>query len=596
MTWPAESNPKVYDGRLARRLVRYLRPYRSAVIISVFLLLLVSGARLASPYLTKVAIDDAIASGDQAQLGRIAGLFLTILVGQFIFSFLQTYLMNWTGQKIMYDLRIEIFEHLQRLDQKFFNQNPTGRIITRITNDVDVLNELFTSGVVSIFGDLFSLTGIVAVMLWLNWKLALISFSVIPLLFLVSWVFKGRVRSSYRRVRRAIAAINGFLQENITGMSIVQLFVQEERKYREFEDLNRKHRDANLDSIFYYSVFYPLVNLIGALAIGLILWYGGLQVLAATLTLGSVVAFIQYSERFYRPISDLSEKFNILQSAMAAAERIFGLLDTEPEIRPPRQAQRPTGLQGAIRFEDVSFSYVEGTPVLHDINLSISAGEKVALVGATGSGKSTLINLLCRFYDVNRGRVTLDGIDVRQLDLDFLRQSIAVVPQDVFLFSGSVEENIGLWGRQLAPSQVRKAAGQVHADRFIVRLEDGYQTPVLERGAALSTGERQLLAFARALAHEPAILVLDEATSSVDTETELLIQDALQVLLEKRTALVVAHRLSTIRHCDRIVVLHQGRICEQGNHEELLALGGICHRLFQLQYKEQLVLDSPLQA
>ena len=588
MNEAAESSLKTYDGRLARRLVRYLRPYRSAVIFSVFLLLLVSGARLASPYLTKVAIDEAMASGDQAQLARIAMLFLAILLGQFIFSFLQTYLMNWTGQKIMYDLRIEIFQHLQRLDLKFFNQNPTGRIITRITNDVDVLNELFTSGVVSIFGDLFSLTGIVAVMLWLNWKLALISFSVIPLLFLVSWVFKGRVRSSYRRVRQAIASINAFLQENITGMSIVQLFVQEERKYREFEDLNKKHRDANLDSIFYYSVFYPLVNLIGALAIGLILWYGGLQVLETALTLGSVVAFIQYSERFYRPISDLSEKFNILQSAMAAAERIFSLLDSEAEIGSSSSTQQPSVLKGSIRFEGINFSYVEGTPVLRDINLSISAGEKVALVGATGSGKSTLINLLCRFYDVKRGRVTVDGIDVRELDLDLLRQSIAVVLQDVFLFSGSVEENIGLWGRRLSPDKIRKAARQVHADRFIDRLEQGYQTPVLERGAALSTGERQLLAFARALAHEPAILVLDEATSSVDTETELLIQDALHVLLENRTALVVAHRLSTIRHCDRIIVMHQGRIREVGKHEELLALGGIYTRLFQLQYQEQL--------
>lgn len=587
-----ELGQKIYDRRLARRLVRYLRPYRLAVVASVFLLLLVSAARLVGPYLTKVAIDEAIAHSDRQQLEQISILFLAILAGQLVFTFLQMYLMNWTGQKIMYDLRIEIFQHLQELDLKFFNRNPTGRIITRITNDVDVLNELFTSGVVSIFGDIFSLSGIVLVMLWLNWKLALVSFAVIPLLFVASWIFKQRVRRSYRRVRLALAAINAFLQENITGMSIVQLFVQQKRKFGDFVELNRTHRDANLDSIFYYAIFYPLVNLIGALAIGLILWYGGLQVFAGALTLGSVVAFIQYSERFYRPISDLSEKFNILQSAMAASERIFGLLDTRSSILLPAHPRRLARIRGQIDFENVNFEYVEGTPVLKDINLSIRAGEKVALVGATGSGKSTLVNLLCRFHDVERGEVKMDGINVRDFDLDQLRQAIAVVLQDVFLFSGSVEENIGLWGRRLQQDRIETAARQVHADHFIERLAHGYQTPVLERGASLSSGERQLLAFARALAHDPKILVLDEATSSVDTDTEILIQDALQTLLQGRTAVVVAHRLSTIQHCDRIVVLHQGRLREQGTHEELLSQRGIYHRLFQLQYKEQLAIGD----
>jgi ATP-binding cassette, subfamily B, multidrug efflux pump len=579
---------KFYDARLARRLVKYLYPYRWVVAFSVFLLLIASALQLVGPYLTKLAIDEYIANNDTAGLARIALLFLLVLVVQFGVSFLQTYLMNWTGQKIMYDLRMEIFSHIQQLHVSFFDRNPVGRLITRMTSDVDVLNELFTAGVVSIFGDIFLLVGIVAIMLWLNWQLALVSFAVIPLIFLATLLFKIRVRNSYRWVRTCVAKINSFLQENITGMAVVQLFVQERRKLRQFDERNREHLQANLQSIFYYAVFYPVVDLLGAVAIGLILWYGGIQVLTGALTLGAVVAFIQYSERFYRPISDLSEKFNILQGAMASSERIFSLLDTEPQILSPRNPEKSTPLEGNIEFRKVWFSYKEGMPVLKDISFQVGKGERIAIVGATGSGKSTIINLLCRFYDIQRGEILVDGTNIKDLPLDLLRRSVTVVLQDPFLFSGSIEENIRLWRGPIDGSQVQDAARAVHADRFISKLPQGYLSPVAERGASLSVGERQLLAFARALAHQPKILVLDEATSSVDTETEALIQDALEQLMKDRTSIIIAHRLSTIQNCDRIIVLHKGVIQEEGSHQELLKARGIYYKLYQLQYKEQL--------
>lgn len=580
---------KAYDAHLTRRLLRYLSPYRWVVAVSVLLLLIVSGLQLVGPYLTKVAIDEHIRPGKLDGLGSIAMLFLLVLLLQFTLSFAQTYLMNWTGQKIMYDMRGEIFTHIQQLHVGYFDKNPVGRLITRVTTDVDVLNELFTAGVVSIFGDIFSLTGIVAIMLLLNWKLALVSFSVIPLLFLATIIFKIKVRGSYRWVRTCIAKINAFLQENITGMSVVQIFVQEKRKFRQFDDRNREHLQANLQSIFYYAVFYPVVNLIGALAIALILWYGGNQVIGGLLSLGSWVAFIQYSERFYKPISDLSEKFNILQSAMASSERIFKLLDTRPEIAAAPNPVRIDQVRGKIEFRNVSFEYKEGTAVLKNISFQVAAGERVAIVGATGAGKSTIINLLCRFYDVTSGEIRVDGTNLKVLDVDQLRQSIAIVLQDVFLFSGTVEENIRLWGRPLSRLQVEDASRWVHAHQFVQRLPSRYEERVTERGSSLSVGQRQLLAFARALAHNPRILVLDEATSSVDTETELLIQDALQVLMKGRTSLVIAHRLSTIQNCDRIIVLHRGEIIEEGSHQDLLRARGIYYKLYQLQYKGQLV-------
>jgi len=578
---------RAYDSRLARRLLKYLLPYRRVVAISIVLLIMVSGLRLVGPYLTLVAIDQYIMTGDSDGLTPIALLFLLVLLFQFGVGFVQTYLMNWTGQKIMYDLRMEIFSHVQKLHMGFFDRNPVGRLTTRITNDVDVLNELFTAGVVSIFGDIFTLAGIVMVMLWLNWKLALVCFSVVPLLFVVTMIFKIKVRGSYRWVRLSVAKINAFLQENITGMSVVQIFVQERRKFHQFDERNSEYLKANLQSIFYYAVFYPVVNMLGVVAIALILWSGGSQVLGGMLTLGALVAFIQYSERFYKPISDLSEKVNILQSAMASSERIFTLLDTQPEIVPPSQPLRPAKIEGSIEFKNVSFAYQEDTPVLKNIDLRVTPGEKVAIVGATGAGKSTLINLLCRFYDVQEGEIRLDGVRIRDLELHFLRQSIAVVLQDAFLFRGSIEENIRLWGRPLGQQEVERAARQVHAHEFIQAFAGGYATPVAERGAGLSVGQKQLLAFARALAHDPKLLVLDEATSSVATETELLIQDALDQLMKDRTCLIIAHRLSTIQNCDRIIVLHKGAIREEGSHFELLKKRGIYYKLYQLQYKNQ---------
>jgi len=580
---------KAYDARLARRLLKYLRPYWRVVVISVLLLLGVSALQLVGPYLTKIAIDQYIRRGDLHGLTWVAALFFIALTAQFGLSFAQTYLMNWTGQRIMYDLRNEIFSHVQKLHVGYFDRNPVGRIITRITSDVDVLNDLFTAGVVSIFGDVFMLGGIVVVMLALNWKLALVSFSVVPLIFVGTMIFKIKVRDSYRWVRTAVARINAFLQENITGMSVVQIFVQEERKRREFDERNREHLEANLQSIFYYAVFYPVLDLLGALAIGLILWYGGLQVVAGALTIGAVVAFVQYSERFYKPISDLSEKFNILQSAMASSERIFKLLDTEPQIVSPSRPVGRGAIRGAIEFRDVWFSYKENNPVIRGVSFRAEPGEKLAIVGATGAGKTTLISLLSRFYDVQEGQILVDGVDVRDYDLDTLRRSITVVLQDPFLFSGAIGENIRLWGRPAADSMVKLAAKQVHADAFIERLPEKYDTHVAERGASLSVGQRQLLAFARALAHDPRILVLDEATSSVDTETELLIQDAVQRLMEDRTSLIIAHRLSTIQHCDRIIVMHKGKIKEEGTHSELLRQRGVYYKLYQLQYKEQLL-------
>ena len=579
---------KAYDSRLARRLLSYLRPYWLIVTISVFLLLLIAGLQLVGPLLTEIAIDEHIRNGDVDGLNRIALIFLSVLVLQFFLSFAQTYLMNWTGQRIMHDLRLQIFSHIQTLHVGYFDKNPVGRIITRITSDVDVLNELFTAGVVSIFGDIFVLTGIVGAMLWLDWKLALVCFSVLPLLALTTAVFKVKVRGSFRWVRTCIAKINAFLQENITGMSVVQLFVQEERKYNEFEERNREHLNANLKSIFYYALFYPVVSFIGSLAVGLIIWYGGGQIIQNTLTLGVLVAFIQYSDRFFKPISDLSEKFNILLNAMVSSERIFRLLDTQPEIQPPSHPIASSSIQGRIEFRNVSFHYNEGNPVLINVNLTIGAGEKVAIVGPTGSGKSTLINLLCRFYDVQAGEILIDGIDVRRMDLEELRQLTSVVLQDVFLFSGTIEENIRLWQRDIDRQQVESAAKFVNASRFVERMPKGLDSHVAERGSSLSVGQRQLLAFARAVAHDPQILVLDEATSSVDTDTELLIQDALDKLLKNRTALIIAHRLSTIQNCDRIVVLSKGQIREEGSHDELLKHRGIYYKLYQLQYKEQL--------
>jgi len=580
---------KVYDARLMRRLLGYVRPYRRSAALSLFYIIAASGLSVLPPYLTKVAIDRYIRSNDLAGLGNVALLYVLTLGAVFAFSYGQTWVMNLMGQRIMYDMRMEIFGHLQRQDVAFFDKNPVGRLMTRVTTDVDALNELFTAGVISVFGDIFTLAGIVIMLFLMNYRLALAIFSVVPLLFIITLMFKIKVRDSFRRVRTAIARINAFLQENITGTALVQIFTQEKKQHDKFARINREHLDANLQSIFYYALFYPLLELVGALAVALIIWYGGLQVFAGTLTLGALVAFIQYSDRFFRPIADLSEKYTILQSAMASSERIFKLIDTQPVIGPPAQARAAEVSKGEVEFRDVTFSYNPGEVVLHNVSFKAAPGERVALVGATGAGKSTIIGLLSRFYDTDSGAILVDGTNIRDFEIQGLRRSIGVVLQDVFLFSGSVAENIRLGNPEITTERLHQAAETVHAAQFIERLDQKYDTQLGERGSSLSVGQKQLLAFARALAYNPRILILDEATSSIDTETELMIRDALEKLLAGRTSIIVAHRLSTIQNADRIIVLHHGRIREMGNHQELLKLRGIYWRLYQLQYKDQLV-------
>ena len=591
---------KAYDSVLMRRLLRYLVPYRSLVAIALVAIIAGAAVQLAQPYLVKIAIDRHIQPGNLAGLDRIALAFLVILFASFSLEFLQTWVLLTTGQRIMFDMRLQIYRHLQQLDVQFYDRNPVGRLMTRVTTDVDVLNDLFTAGVVSIFGDVFMLAGIMIVLVIMDWRLALVAFSVLPLIAVVTQWFRRNARESYRVVRTLIARINAFLQEHITGMSTVQLFRQEARIFGRFTDINRRHRDANVDSIFYYAVFYPAIEIIGALAAALIIWFGGGWTIKGTLTLGSLVAFLQYSQRFFRPISDMSEKFNVLQAAMASSERIFKLLDTPVKIGAGHPLTVGTGLQtlpdppirprprsGSIVFEEVSFAYNDADYVLRNVSFEVAPGERVGIVGATGAGKSTLINLLLRFYDTTSGRILVDGVDVRQTDLQRLRDKFSLVLQDVHLFSGTIASNIRLGTTSITDERVTGAAKAVHADRFISELPQRYEHPVAERGATLSVGQKQLLSFARALAFDPEILVLDEATSSVDTETELTIRDALKVLMAGRTTLAIAHRLSTIQDMDKILVMHHGELREAGTHQELLARRGIYYKLYQLQFKDQ---------
>ena len=594
-----------YDRALLKRLLVYLRPHRGAVLLAFALIVAMAGLDLVPPYLYKVAIDRYIAKGDSSGLPSLAALYLLTLALAFAVRFAQVYILQLTGQRVMLEMRRRIFGHLQRLHIGFFDKNPVGRLMTRVTSDVDAVNELFTSGVVTVFGDLFTLLGIMAVMLWMDWRLALTAFAVIPGLFLVTNWFRRGSRKTFREVRRWVARINAFLQEHLVGMGVVQLFRREARARADFADVNRQHRDANIRQIFYYAVFYPAIDVLAAVAVALILIYGGERVLRGGLTLGALVAFIQYSERFWRPISDLSEKFNILQSAMASSERIFTLLDTKVAVLPPAEPVRPEALRGRVEFQDVWFRYAEPPVpggdgdrppggdgrddeswVLRDIAFAVEPGRSLALVGATGAGKTSIISLLARFYDPQRGRVTIDGVDVRDLDPGKLRAAVGLVLQDVHLFSGTIASNIRL-GSDIPDARLREAARAVHIHSFIESLPLGYDTEVRERGATLSVGQKQLLSFARALAHDPRILVLDEATSSVDTETEGHIQEALRVLLRGRTAIVIAHRLSTVQNVDQILVLHKGRVRERGTHQELLARRGLYWRLYQLQYKDQ---------
>jgi ATP-binding cassette, subfamily B, multidrug efflux pump len=629
---------KAYDSRLMARLLKYLRPYRWQVSIALASILLKSFADVLGPYLTKVAIDRYLAPAQAAKSGiwswlssrpitgiaQIASIYVGLLVFSFFLEFLQTYFMQWTGQKVMFDLRRQIFRHLQRLHIAFFDKNPVGRLVTRVTTDVDALNEMFTSGVVSIFEDIFVLLGILGVMLCMNWKLALITFAVLPFIAYSTKIFRDRVRDSYRRIRIAIARINAYLQEHIGGMVVLQLFNRERKAYSRFSEINRNHMEAYKDAILAYAIYYPVIEILSAIAIACVIWFGGgdvmrnlhvnsvaisfnwttlvaFRLVPTVATLGVLVAFIQYALRFFRPIMDFSEKYNILQGAMAASERIFKLLDTPAEVVSPAVVKRPEG-PGRIEFDHIWFSYREtqasdaqkidgpgAAPewVLRDVTFAIEPGETVAIVGHTGAGKTTLISLLLRLYDVQKGAVRIDGIDVKEMDLADLRSRFGVVLQDPFLFSGTIGGNIRLGTERIQDSDVEKAAEDVNLADFIRTLPKGFDEEVRERGSTLSTGQKQLISFARALAHEPKILILDEATSSVDTETEFRVRDALSRMVEGRTSLIIAHRLSTVQRADKIIVMHKGQVREMGTHQQLLALRGIYFKLYQLQYKDQ---------
>jgi ATP-binding cassette, subfamily B, multidrug efflux pump len=614
---------KAYDSRLMRRLLTYLSPYKWQVAVALVSIILKAGLDVLYPYFTKTAVDKYLArnAGTHSLLdswlsptplvgiAQIAGLYVGALVLSFFLEFLSTYFMQWTGQMVMFDLRSQIFRHLQNMHIAFYDKNPVGRLVTRVTTDVDALNEMFTAGVVAIFEDVFVLAGIVIIMMRMNWKLALITFSVLPLIFWATMIFRVKVRDSYRRIRVAIARINSYLQEAVSGMLVLQLFNREKRAFRQFSDINASHMEAFKDAIMAYAVYYPVVEVLSSVAIACVIWFGGGDVVRRTTTLGVLVAFTQYALRFFRPIQDLSDKYNILQSAMAASERVFKLLDTPPEIVTPVQTSEPQG-PGRIEFDHVWFAYrhvpVEGGAdakpggtgdghpaaaeldwVLRDVSFAVEPGEKVAIVGHTGAGKTTLISLLLRFYDVQKGAVRVDGVDVREMDLDELRGRFGVVLQDPFLFTGTIGDNIRLGTDRIADADIERAAEEVNLADFIRALPGGFREEVRERGTTLSTGQKQLISFARALAHDPQILILDEATSSVDTETEFRVRDALSRMVESRTSLVIAHRLSTVQRADKIIVMHKGKVREMGTHQQLLAQRGIYYKLYQLQYKDQ---------
>jgi len=586
----------IYDRRLAGRLLRYLKPYRKEVTLSVVLLGAISLLEVAGPYLTKVAIDTYVkptagAGSIPAEAGRglllLAAAYVGILIVSFVLRYVQTFTMGMVGQRAMQDLRLDIFRHLQTLTPSYYDTRPVGRILTRVTQDVAVLNELFAQGVVAVIGDLFMLFGIVGAMLWLNWRLALVTLTTVPLLVVATAIFRAKVRVSYRRVRTRLARINAFLQEHLQGLDVLKFFNAETKQWRKFDRANHDHYTAHVQNLFYYAVFFPAVEIIGAVAVALILWYGGGGILQGAVTFGVVVAFIQYADRFYQPVRDLSEKYNVFQSAMVASERIFELLDTKPAVTEPVRPVALGRLKGEVEFDHVSFAYKDEEWVLKDVSFRIAPGEKVAIVGATGAGKTTIANLLTRFYDFQKGAIRVDGVDIRDVDGKTLRRQIGLVLQDVFLFSGTVRENIAFGDRERTGEEVDRALQEVGGARLASRLPRGLEEEVGERGAYFSMGERQILAFARALHYDPSILILDEATSSVDIETERTIQAALKRLLEGRTSLVIAHRLSTILDSDRILVMHKGELREQGTHAELLAKGGIYARLHELQYGRQ---------
>jgi ATP-binding cassette subfamily B protein len=567
------------------------------MVVALVLIITLGAVELAPPYLTKLAIDQYIVPGDLSGMPLVLGLFLASLIAAFGLRYSQNLIMQRMGQDVMYDMRSNIFSHLQRQSLSYFDHNPVGRMMSRLTSDVDALNELLSSGVVAIVGDFVALVGIVIVMLLLDWKLALVSLAVLPVIYVVSQRFQRWMRRTYRDQRIRLARVNAFLQENLSGMLVLQLFNREKRQAEEFDRLNKHYLEANVEALRAFALFFPIINLCYALAVALLLWYGAGAVLSQVVTVGVLVAFFQYTERAFQPIRDLAEKYNIMQAAMAAAERIFVMLDEPISIEDSAAPVELGQVRGDIEFRHVNFEYNPGEPVLKDVSFQIPAGTSVAIVGATGAGKTSIISLLGRFYDVQNGAILLDGVDVRRVRQQQLRRHIGVVLQDAVLFSGTIAGNIRLLDESITDAQVRHAAEFVNAAGFIEALPDGYEHEVKERGTNLSVGQRQLLAFARAIAFNPEVLlVLDEATSSVDTETEALIQDALEKLMAGRTSIIIAHRLSTIRHVDRIIVLHKGRVVEEGTHDELMARGNFYYRLYQLQYQEQEARERRVEA
>lgn len=584
-----EALGKQIDSVLLKRLLSYTKPYKYHIIFATFLTISISALSAVRPRLTPIAIDDKIADGDIPGLQIIVIILLGTLVVQGLVQYVSVYLTSWIGQKIIFDLRRKVYNHAINLNLKYFDNTPIGRIVTRVTNDIDVLFEVFSSGIVATFGDIFTIIWILYFMFSIDMQLALVTLSVLPLLIYATSVFRKKVRESYRKIRILVAKMNSFIQEHVTGISVVQLFVKEKATINEFERINRAHTEQNKKSVFYHAVFFPVVELISAISVGLIIWFGGGQVVQSVISIGVLISFIQYIEMFFRPIRDLAEKYNILQTAMASSERIFELLDTKSPITDPLKPVKQDNLKGDIEFRNVCFAYNEDDYVLKNVSFKINAGEKVAFVGATGAGKSTIINLLNRFYDINRGEIKIDGINIAEFKQQNLRKNIAVVLQDVFLFSGDIKYNVNLGDETITKEKIYEALENVGLTKFVKSLPEEIYHKVNERGSAFSVGQKQLFSFARALAFNPKILILDEATSSVDTETEHLIQEAIKKLIAGRTSIIIAHRLSTIQNCDKIIVMHKGEIKELGTHQELLEQGGLYYKLYQLQYKDELI-------
>lgn len=578
---------KAYDSQLMRRLLTYIKPYKKYIILAIFLNIVVSALGPLRPYLSKIAFDDKIQNKDFNGLLVVCAVLLGSLMLQALIQYFLTYYTELTGQKIVYDLRIQLFAHVQKLALKYFDKTPVGRTVTRVTNDVDSLNDMFSSGIVSIFSDIFSIVWIFIFMFAMSWDLSLVTLAVLPALIYATFLFRKKVRENYRDVRKHLARLNSYMQERITGMNVVQIFAKEKEELKNFSSINKDNKDVNIQSVFYHAVFFPVVEMLSVISVGLIIWYGGGEVIQKNLTIGVLLAFLQYTEMFWRPVRDLSDKYNILQTAMASSERIFKLLDDKTIIEDPVEPKTIKSIKGEVEFKNVWFAYNPEEYVLRNVSFKINPGERIAIVGATGAGKTSIINIFTRFYDIQKGSITLDGVDIRDLNKSELRKYIAMVLQDVFLFSGTIKSNISLGNKDISDEQIIEAAKFVGADKFISQLPNKYDEVVKEKGATLSVGQKQLISFARALAYNPQILILDEATSSVDTETEILIQNAIEKLLVGRTSIVIAHRLSTIQNADKILVMHKGELKEAGTHQELLAHKGIYYKLYQLQYKDQ---------